>query len=229
VTLLLHTAGGTVLTVSEVAGRSIADAGLARARYAVVLVAPKCGICLEQRAPPPARAPGARAHAPLLAAGGAPDGNGWTCRAAGGTAAAPQHYFCRPCLQQYLESLLARSGGGAAAGAAGSGAEGSISGVPVPSRLRCPQPGCPRVISDADFSWLLGEARLATYRVARASRHAGRLAEVTSGREGGESMARWVDARAQACPQCAVLIERGEGCRHMQCLCGAHFYWQKAT
>ena len=231
--ITLMVAGG-IKTVSRAmaAGQSIASSGLASSRFAVVLVAPRCGICLEQRAPSPHTR-----HPALLAAGvqGVQGIDGWSCRAAGGPT--PPHFFCRACMCAHLDALLARPG------------------VPPPARLRCPQPvraplwishpachadtcadadhqfcksqGCTRALSDTELKWLIGDERLQAYTTARAAGHRGRLADVTSGREGGADLALWAELHAQACPVCAVLVERASGCAHMSCPCGAHFYWVK--
>ena len=201
---LLVAGGIKTLSRATAAGETIASSGLASSRYAVVLVAPRCGICLEQRAPSPQC--GMR-HPALLAAGVQAPVDGWSCRAAGGTT--PPHFFCRGCMCAHLDALLARPG------------------VPPPARLRCPQPGCTRALSDAELKWLIGDERLAAYTTARAAGHRGRLADVISGREGGADLARWAELHAQACPLCSVLVERASGCAHMSCPCGAHFYWVK--
>ena len=100
-------------------------------------------------------------------------------------------------------------------------------GVPPPARLRCPQPGCTRALSNAELAWLLGEQRLRSYTAARAAGHRGRLADVASGREGGPGLAAWAASHTMSCPACAVLVEKADGCAHMSCPCGAHFYWLK--
>ena len=200
--LLLHTAGGAMLNAASTAGRTVAEVGLAGARYAVVLLAPRCGICFETRACAP--------YSAMLLAGGPADD--WSCPTlATAGSRTPTHYYCSGCMKRYLDTMLSPAG-----------ADG-----PAPARLRCPQPGCPRVVPDGYIGRLLGGKRLAAYQAARAARYAGRLHAVRSGAEGGDGLARWTEAHAQACPACAVLVSRAEGCRNMQCLCGAVFYWQK--
>ena len=202
ITLLLASGNASVSRASA-AGQSVASSGLAAVRFSVVLIAPRCGICLEQRAPPPHSA----RHPALLAAGvQVPDG--WACRAAGSVMPGA-HFFCRKCMIAHLDAILARPG------------------VPPPARLRCPQPGCTRALSDAELGWLIGEQRLRAYAAARATGHRDRLADVASGREGGPDLALWAEIHAQACPSCSVLVERASGCAHMSCPCGANFYWTK--
>jgi hypothetical protein len=136
---MLLASGNASVSRATAAGHSVAGSGLAAARFSVVLVAPRCGICLEQRAPPPQSA----RHPALLAAGvQAPDG--WACRAAGSVMPGA-HFFCRDCMVAHLDAVLARPG------------------VPPPARLRCPQPGCTRALSDAELGWLIGWDLLLEY------------------------------------------------------------------
>lgn len=98
------------------------------------------------------------------------------------------------------------------------------------SVLSCPEPGCSRTLAEPLLRTLLPEAaarRLLENQNARTRDWSRSILE-------GAALARpdapevrlvaWArGGHAQLCPRCYVLVEKSDGCHHIQCPCGQHF------
>jgi len=112
------------------------------------------------------------------------------------------HIFCEPCLGKYITTTVG---------------EGS-------SDLCCPEHGCGNTLGARFMKHLLlrgyvDEAtlhRLKELRAAEAKQH---LAFILSGVD--PLLTTWALENAQSCPGCFTVVEKGEGCAHMTCKCGA--------
>ncbi len=213
----LSIAGGALVLSTAMPRRTAAEAGLGAdvagrdVPLRRIFALPWCAICL-----------------------GAATGAVWSCRGGMGGAHSVRHSFSDGCAKRYAATVIS---------------------VRSAATLRCPVPGCAHtLLSSAELAALVDVAALARLRAARTAQHAARLRAVLAGaevryiardchvssdallltwhadvalRQGTELASMLARGEACACPACAVLIQKGGGCRHMHCsVCGEDFEWE---
>mmetsp|Transcript_53195 Transcript_53195/g.124631 ORF Transcript_53195/g.124631 Transcript_53195/m.124631 type:complete len:318 (+) Transcript_53195:646-1599(+) len=88
---------------------------------------------------------------------------------------------------------------------------------------RCPHIGCRRNLNEHEMRLFLSPANTHLLMQLIVELHLARLQHLD------HAVTLWASQKTKLCPQCFVIIEKNEGCDHMQCsACGGHFSWQAA-